>query len=96
MNKRIEKMANIWANRMAVDETNGATYTFSAEALEVFTKEVISCCIDCATLVAVQSTKMANSDYVTPYGRALYEGMYGGAMNVAAGIREHFDLGDVQ
>ena len=36
MNKRIEKLANIWANRRAED-----TYTFSHEALEVFAQKVV-------------------------------------------------------
>ena len=36
MNKRIEKLANIWANRRGDDE-----YTFSDKALEVFAQKVV-------------------------------------------------------
>jgi len=41
MNRRIEKLANIWANRRAEDEQLGIIYTFSEKALDAFAEQVI-------------------------------------------------------
>jgi hypothetical protein len=41
MKQRIEKLANIWANRRAEDEQLGIIYTFSEKALDAFAEQVI-------------------------------------------------------
>jgi len=41
MNKRIEKLANIWANRRGEDPKLGITYTFSERAVQAFAEEVV-------------------------------------------------------
>ena len=46
MNKRIEKLANIWANRRAEDEKLGIIYTFSEKALEQFAELIVRECAD--------------------------------------------------
>ena len=40
MNEQTKKLANIWANRRAEDDTLGITYTFSEKALEVFAEKI--------------------------------------------------------
>lgn len=65
-------------------------------SVERFAELILLKCISIAEAQALQSTKMANSEFVTPTGRTLYEGMYGGAMNVVVGIRERFDIWENQ
>ena len=52
MNKRIKKLANIWANRRAEDEKLGITYTFSEKALDTFADLIVKECIDVLTASA--------------------------------------------
>ncbi len=40
MNKQVQKLANIWANRRSEDSDLGITYTFSEQALEAFVGEM--------------------------------------------------------
>lgn len=46
MNKRIEKLANIWANRRVADPKLGIAYTFNQRALEVFAQKVVEETLD--------------------------------------------------
>ena len=51
---------------------------------------IIQECVDqCEQVVTIADTK-AKSTLVTPAGRMLHEGMWGGAINCIAQIREHF------
>ena len=40
MNRQIESLANIWANRRAEDPKLGIVYTFSEPALETFAEQI--------------------------------------------------------
>jgi hypothetical protein len=40
MNRQIESLANIWANRRADDPKLGIVYTFSEPALETFAEQI--------------------------------------------------------
>jgi hypothetical protein len=46
MNTRIEKLANIWANRRSLDPKLGGVYTFNERALEVFAQKVVEETLD--------------------------------------------------
>jgi hypothetical protein len=46
VNRRIEKLANVWANRRAQDSTLGIVYTFNERALEVFAQKVVEETLD--------------------------------------------------
>jgi hypothetical protein len=45
LNERIEKLANIWANRRGQDEALGITYTFSEQALARFAELIVRECV---------------------------------------------------
>ena len=45
MNKQIQQLANIWANRRAEDEKLGIVYTFSEPALEQFAQLIVQECV---------------------------------------------------
>ena len=49
------------------------------------------CAILCEQ-VASDANAMANSEFVTDAGRMLHEGVWGGAKNCGAQIREHFGV----
>jgi hypothetical protein len=51
---------------------------------------IIQECVDQCEQIATDADKKANSKLVTDAGRMLHEGMWGGAMNCSAQIREHF------
>ena len=44
MNKQVEKLANIWANRRGVADDLGTVYTFSEQALQVFAEAIVKEC----------------------------------------------------
>lgn len=46
MNKKIESLANVWANRRDLDDKLGITYTFSESALEMFAENLVNKCIE--------------------------------------------------
>ena len=48
MNKKIESLANIWANRRREEEGLGIVYVFSEKALQVFADKIVEECITIA------------------------------------------------
>ena len=48
MNKKIESLANIWANRRREEEGLGIVYVFSEKALQVFADKIVNECANIA------------------------------------------------
>ena len=63
MNKRIEKLANIWANRRAEDEKLGIIYTFSEKALEQFAELIVRECAESLWTEECHTSDLAVEDY---------------------------------
>jgi len=59
MNERIEKLANIWANRRAEDSKLGITYTFTEKALEKFAELIVG---ECISMADKESERYSNLD----------------------------------
>ena len=57
-----------------------------------FAELIVQECIAQCEQVAADAYVMADSKYVTDMGRHLHEGMWGGAKNCTAQIREHFGV----
>jgi len=68
MNKQIEKLANIWANRRGQDEALGITYTFSEQALARFAERIVQECANIADEQCVIAT-----DHVFGVGQELLD-----------------------
>lgn len=85
--KQLAKEAGMWRQHYDIGEESPA-------GLEKFAELILRECIDIAEAQAMQSTRLVHSGFLTEHGKMLHEGMFGGAMNVALGIRERFDLKD--
>lgn len=58
MNKKIESLANVWANRRREEEGLGIVYVFSEKALQVFADKIVKECVS-----AVNSADDSCTDY---------------------------------
>ena len=61
-------------------------------SVEKFAELIVRECVAQCEQVAADADVMADSKYVTDMGRQLHEGMWGGAKNCTAQIREHFGV----
>lgn len=59
---------------------------------EKFAELILQECVSQCEKVADQADKMAKSKFVTPEGRLLNEGIWGGATNCSALIKNHFGV----
>jgi hypothetical protein len=59
---------------------------------EKFAELIVRECITQCEQVATDADAMTKSKFVTDAGRQLHEGMWGGAKNCAAEIKEHFGV----
>jgi hypothetical protein len=57
-----------------------------------FAELIVQECVAQCEQVATDADAMTKSKFVTDAGRQLHEGMWGGAKNCAAGIKEHFGV----
>ena len=58
--------------------------------LEKFAELIVTECIAQCEKVASEADDLAKSKFVTDAGRMLHEGMWGGAKNSGAQIKQHF------
>jgi len=86
MNERIKELA-IKA-RLSYVMTPDKPYI--EEDLEKFAQLIVAECIAQCEKVASDADAMAKSKFVTDAGRMLHEGMWGGATNSGAQIKQHF------
>lgn len=86
MNKQIREL---WAQCVTKHTKTPMNWQ---DAADEFAQLLLLKCIDIAEAQAMQSTRLVHSGFLTEHGKMLHEGMFGGAMNVAVGIRERFDL----
>lgn len=68
----------------------GNEIPFAQPDLELFAQLIVTECIAQCEQVAADADAMTKSKFVTDAGRRLHEGMWGGAKNCGAGIKEHF------
>jgi hypothetical protein len=87
MNERIKLPAQEW---LGYDPERGDIHGYTFEQMREFVQLIIQECVDQCEQIATDADKKANSKLVTDAGRMLHEGMWGGAMNCSAQIREHF------
>ena len=66
MNKRINELANIWANRRAEDEKLGIVYTFSEPALEQFAQLIVRECANQVDWILAEGGK-TQGDLIREY-----------------------------
>lgn len=62
--------------------------------IEFYAEQIVKKCIELCEGVATEADEMTKSKFVTDAGRLLHEGMWGGAMNSAIGIRNYFGVKD--
>jgi hypothetical protein len=67
-------------------------YEFTPEKLEKFAELIVGECLTLCEYVADDADETAKSDFVTDAGRMLHEGMWGGAKNCSALIKQHFGI----
>ena len=84
MNKRIRELAD----RVRFVDTH--QYPTQDEVFEQFASLVIQECLNQCQKVAEDADFMTKSEFVTPSGRLLHEGMWGGALNCIAEINHRF------
>jgi len=70
----------------------GNEIPFAQPDLEKFAELIVQECVAQCERVATDADAMTKSKFVTDAGRQLHEGMWGGAKNCAAGIKEHFGV----
>jgi hypothetical protein len=68
MKEKINKLANIWANRREKDEKLGIVYTFSEPALETFADMLVK-----HVIKDIKNTNTNNSCTFTTYDRSVAE-----------------------
>ena len=91
MNERIRQLAE-----QAKDHADYYAMLSDGMEQEIFTEKfaelIVRECVAQCEQVAADADVMADSKYVTDMGRQLHEGMWGGAKNCTAQIREHFGV----
>ena len=88
MNQRIKLLAE-----QAFDKANNGTISdikIPKEFIEKFAELIVTECIAQCEKVASEADDLAKSKFVTDAGRMLHEGMWGGAKNSGAQIKQHF------
>jgi len=88
MNERIKLLAE-----QAFNEANNGSINnikIPKEFVEKFAQLIVTECIAQCEKVASDADDMAKSKFVTDAGRMLHEGMWGGATNSGAQIKQHF------
>jgi hypothetical protein len=96
MNERIRELALEAFEPINNIATEGVAdrHTFDQAWFQLYNHRfamlIIQECVDQCEQAVADADKKANSPLVTDAGRMLYEGMWGGAMNCSAQIREHF------
>lgn len=94
MNERIRELiekATVRGVEYRPGDDGHPTPTFYFDK-EKFAELIIEECVSQCEKVASHADKMAKSDFVTPEGRMLNEGMWGGATNCGAWIKKHFGV----
>ena len=86
MNERIKELWRTCVLKHTKDPMNWQTV--ADDFAELIIKE---CVVQCEQ-VAVDADAMAKSNFVTDAGRMLHQGVWGGAKNCGAQIREHFGV----
>ena len=66
--------------------------TYDQEAITKLAELIVRECMAHCEQVATDADAMTNSKFVTDAGRMLHEGMWGGAKNCVARIKEHFEI----
>ena len=94
MNERIRELADEAGLRFTQLMSNPMVPVVDGREtdLEKFAELIVAECVAQCEQVAADADVMADSKYVTDMGRQLHEGMWGGAKNCTAQIREHFGL----
>jgi hypothetical protein len=59
---------------------------------QIFVQLIVAECMAQCEQVAADADAMTKSKFVTDAGRMLHQGMWGGAKNCVAGIKEHFGV----
>jgi hypothetical protein len=77
---------------LVVETQRHMTGSGSREFVQKFTELIVQECVAQCERVATDADAMTKSKFVTDAGRQLHEGMWGGAKNCAAGIKEHFGV----
>lgn len=88
MNERIKELIN----EATTIEEHGWGASYENFNREKFAELIVKECVAQCEQVAADADVMADSKYVTDMGRQLHEGMWGGAKNCTAQIREHFGV----
>ena len=91
MNTRIRELleqATSYADTLNIADQKIYQKIRNMEFAELIVKECMTQC----ERVAVDADAMTKSKFVTDAGRTLHEGMWGGAKNCTAQIREHFGV----
>ena len=92
MNQRIRSLIT-QAGGIGYDEDGDElTPILVGKDLAKFAELIVKECVAQCEQVAADADVMADSKYVTDMGRQLHEGMWGGAKNCTAQIREHFGV----
>lgn len=68
--------------------------TATRKEIEFYAEQIVKKCIELCGEIATEADAMTKSKYVTDAGRMLHEGMWGGATNCAANIRNYFGVND--
>jgi len=98
MNERmieLYKEAAEFAYKICKDEgrTGGpADHIWNTVSTGKFAELIVKECMQTCEQVADQADKKAKSKFVTDAGRMLHEGMWGGAKNCSALIKNHFGV----
>ena len=87
MIKRIKLPAEQATTRIDPIAHDGVCWDFDKEK---FAQLIVAECIAQCEKVAADADTMAKSKFVTDAGRMLHEGMWGGATNSGAQIKQHF------
>jgi len=89
VNERIRLLVEQATTRIDPTAHDGACWDFDKEK---FAQLIVQECVAQCEQVATDADAMTKSKFVTDAGRQLHEGMWGGAKNCAAGIKEHFGV----
>lgn len=91
MSKKIEDIGRSVGLNMDPVLPGGFPNEQQLMALE-FARSIAESCASICDGIAADARQIADGSFVTPAGRAIHEGMFGGAMGCAASIRHRFDV----
>jgi len=89
MNERLKQLLED-ATEIHDDWKTGTSHRVVSH--KIFAELIVRECVSQCEKVADRADKMAKSKFVTPEGRLLNEGMWGGAKNCSALIKSHFGV----